>query len=526
MSGVDLYDLLAAGESSRQAQCDVCVIGAGAAGIYLTHALAAQGRDVILVEAGPVTGTDAASAGFPVQFNATPYLGATVGRYFGLGGTTSHWGGLLMPHTYHDIRGSSIESFDPWWHIVQVVRDHTNAVLGTLGYWTGSDFVSFAEKKLGIASQRLRSAGLAIAAGLFLPFRYKNLVYLLRSSSGKKSRPKVFINAVVNGWRINPEAFAGATIHQVNAMASNGNQLQIQARRFVIAAGAIESARLLLELNAAVSQPVIRAGAAMGCFLADHLSVSIADIVPSSVNDTIQLFAPWFSCGWMRGFRFIEADPPCDAPRAFMHFIFDNANPGFTLAKEWLCAMQGRRWPHSSFADIIAGLSGVVRLGASRYGCSRLYIPASTPTHLQLDIEQQPVRENSITLGDKNDRFGRRVAKIHWTISEQDTENIRKTARRILKQWPGESGAFPVLQPRFDDHGALKPHDAYHPVGTCRMGEDNEAVVDSHLQVWGTDNLWVVSTGVLPSAGTANPTFTLLCLAEQLARHLSMSRYD
>ena len=58
------------------------------------------------------------------------------------------------------------------------------------------------------------------------------------------------------------------------------------------------------------------------------------------------------------------------------------------------------------------------------------------------------------------------------------------------------------------------------------MGVDSEAVVDSHLQVWGTDNLWVVSTGVLPSAGTANPTFTLLCLAEQLAGRLSASEYD
>ncbi|HCB14970.1 MAG TPA: hypothetical protein DEP36_15590 [Gammaproteobacteria bacterium] len=526
MSGVEFHDLLAAGEKSRKARCDVCVIGAGAAGIYLAHVLASRGQDVILVEAGPATGIDAESAGFDVQFDATPYPGATVGRYFGLGGTTSRWGGLLIPHTCYDIRGPSVEGFDSWQRIVQVVHDHTNAVLNTLGYRPGSDFVEFAEDKLGAAGQRLRSAGLALMAGLFLPFRYKNLVYLLRSSSGKKSRPRVFINAVVNGWRINPEVTAGATIHQINAIASNGNQLQIQARRFVIAAGAIESARLLLELNAAASQPVIRTGAAIGCFLADHLSLSIADVAPSSVNDTIQLFAPRFSGGWMRGFRFIEADPPRAAPRAFMHFIFDNANPGFALAKEWLSAMQGRRWPHSSFADVMAGLGGIARLGLGRYVRSRLYIPAGTPAHLQLDIEQRPVRENRITLGDENDRFGRRVANIHWAISDWDAENIRETAHRLLKRWPGKNGVFPMLQPRLNGDGTLKPHDAYHPIGTCRMGVDSEAVVDSHLKVWGTDNLWVVSTGVLPSAGTANPTFTLLCLAEQLARHLSASEYD
>jgi choline dehydrogenase-like flavoprotein len=52
------------------------------------------------------------------------------------------------------------------------------------------------------------------------------------------------------------------------------------------------------------------------------------------------------------------------------------------------------------------------------------------------------------------------------------------------------------------------------------MGEDEEAVVDTNLKVWGLDNLWLANTGVLPSAGTANPTFTLLCLGTRLANSL------
>lgn len=69
----------------------------------------------------------------------------------------------------------------------------------------------------------------------------------------------------------------------------------------------------------------------------------------------------------------------------------------------------------------------------------------------------------------------------------------------------------------------VKPHDAYHPVGTCRMGEDGEAVVGRDLKVRGFANLWVASTGVLPSAGTANPTFTMLCLTQQLAEELAVA---
>ena len=53
------------------------------------------------------------------------------------------------------------------------------------------------------------------------------------------------------------------------------------------------------------------------------------------------------------------------------------------------------------------------------------------------------------------------------------------------------------------------------------MGIDGNSVVDHELSVRGLKNLSVVSTAVLPSAGTANPTFTMLCLAEALVARLT-----
>jgi choline dehydrogenase-like flavoprotein len=52
------------------------------------------------------------------------------------------------------------------------------------------------------------------------------------------------------------------------------------------------------------------------------------------------------------------------------------------------------------------------------------------------------------------------------------------------------------------------------------MGTDEEATVDLDLRVRGTQNLYVLSTGVFPSAGTANPTFSMLCLGDMLADKL------
>jgi len=77
------------------------------------------------------------------------------------------------------------------------------------------------------------------------------------------------------------------------------------------------------------------------------------------------------------------------------------------------------------------------------------------------------------------------------------------------------------LHPRQGDPRGQKPYDAYHPVGVCRMGTAVEDVVDPELRVHGISNLAVLSTAVFPTAGTANPTFSMLCLGEALADRLS-----
>ncbi|MFC7067666.1 GMC family oxidoreductase [Brucella rhizosphaerae] len=58
----------------------------------------------------------------------------------------------------------------------------------------------------------------------------------------------------------------------------------------------------------------------------------------------------------------------------------------------------------------------------------------------------------------------------------------------------------------------------HHPSGTCRMGKDETAVVDSDLRLRGLDNLYVVDGSVLPSL-TAGPIHAaILAIAESFAR--------
>ena len=61
---------------------------------------------------------------------------------------------------------------------------------------------------------------------------------------------------------------------------------------------------------------------------------------------------------------------------------------------------------------------------------------------------------------------------------------------------------------------------AYHPCGTCRMGVDDQSVVDPEGKVHSMDNLYVVDASIFPHITNGNLNATVIMLAEKLATHL------
>lgn len=97
------------------------------------------------------------------------------------------------------------------------------------------------------------------------------------------------------------------------------------------------------------------------------------------------------------------------------------------------------------------------------------------------------------------------------------------TSKPIAELIDGEMTGVPptadlvLLERYIRDHAKT----TYHPVGTCRMGTDESAVVGPDLRVRGTDNLWVADASILPDLISGNTNAVCMMIGMRLGKQLA-----
>ena len=103
-------------------------------------------------------------------------------------------------------------------------------------------------------------------------------------------------------------------------------------------------------------------------------------------------------------------------------------------------------------------------------------------------------------------------------------EILRQPALGAYHLRPFIPRRFPETAPELEDFVRAHAETIYHPVGTCRMGTDAEAVVDPELRVHGIENLRVIDASVMPTLIGANTNIATTLIAEKGARLIMGSR--
>jgi choline dehydrogenase-like flavoprotein len=118
--------------------------------------------------------------------------------------------------------------------------------------------------------------------------------------------------------------------------------------------------------------------------------------------------------------------------------------------------------------------------------------------------------DNRITLADEADPYGQPIARMDYTLCENDKANIAYSTEVITSILrAGEAQDVLTIQ-RYA-----------HLIGGARMGTSPQnSVVDANQRAWAVPNLFLADGSVCPTQGAANPALTIMALAARAAARL------
>lgn len=508
---------------------DVCIIGAGASGLTIASALAGKHVTVCVLESGGdanFAGTSDLATG---ESSGLPYAPLDTSRLRGFGGSTraGGWGGLCKPLDEQDFEYRPWVSDSGWPFGYDHLHPYYERAKETLGVPDVDELrprdAVFAGRSAKLASDRL---------ALCRNFRLGDS---LRATIERSPSTTIFLHSTALYLEFDSARHA---VTSVLFNQGDDRTLRVTARAYVLAAGGLENARLLL-LSEGLEGPPKEL---VGRYFMDHPRFSVGTIYPLKKD----AFAELLSFDRIRIARRHTVERLI-WPRSHRHFRVKGLTLSFDAQKEEQL-LNHRAWVEPVFSGQVdetiealkskilslrdLSLQGQRRPRVSHSIRNLRTVNWTTIMHLarparlarcfrlQHILEPEPCAESAVKLSRHRDRFGLRKIDLHWRLSESTLTSLRRTFQilqaEFLRTGIARLEATPEEWERLD-----RPMWTWHHIGTTRMHDDpRRGVVDAQCRVHGVSNLFIAGSSVFPTAGNDTPTFTAVALAHRLADHL------
>jgi choline dehydrogenase-like flavoprotein len=323
---------------------DVLVIGGGIAGLLAATRLARLGIKTIVAESGDIRQIDETHPFNAVEQTGDIYLGAEHGRFRCLGGTSTRWGGTMLPFLPSDYSTDNL-GWDATWPVTPDVfapyEEEVESLFKlTSGPYDFPDTMADREGKPGVFLGRLAK---------WPPFRLRNVGFLLEADLKSPKGPEVWLNATATAFHLD----AGGKIESVKLESGSGNTMLVSAPQTIIAAGAIESTRLLLLADRQHGDRIFAPDDVLGRYFHDHIAArtgKLIDVKRARLNRVVGFrFEP---AGVMRNLRFEPTERLRNTdrvPAGYTYIQFANDTPnGFLALREIYRKLQKRALPSST----------------------------------------------------------------------------------------------------------------------------------------------------------------------------------
>ena len=532
-------------------EADVCIVGAGAAGIAMTLELIDSPLEVLLIESGDVD--------FDQQ-NQSLYEGAVADermhsqpvrfRQRQFGGSTTIWGGRCMPLDAIDFEQRDYVPHSGWPIGLDDLLPYypkANRVCeaGEFAYTASAAFSKPAPPMIkGFRSDNFTDEGLErFSCPTNFAARYG---HKLKAAANVR----VLLHANVTNISLNE---AADRVDSLSVQTLSGRRLQAKARQFVLATGGLEVPRLLLASRERTPNGVGNEHDVVGRYYMCHLAGTIGTVrfngPTSSVHHGYDISDEGIYCR-----RRLQVLPTVQRAMGLGNFIVrlhhpripDPAHKNSILSLLFLARMfipyEYAKRLHGndkiSASQWLAHIGNVAARPFDAFGFAwhmlrdRKLADRKFPSvivrsranlySLDFHAEQEPNPASRIMLDDKADVFGIPRMLIDWHYTQGDVKTV-VGALALLKSDLEKSGVGRLEYDADSVEMEMTRYGAYdgHHIGTARMGSDPRvSVVDENCRVHSVQNLFIASAAVFPTSSQANPTLTIVTLALRLAAHL------
>ncbi len=503
---------------------DVCIVGAGAAGIVLAAELVRLGKRVLMLESGGAETDLAADALNECFYTGQPHQGANTGRFRVLGGTTTAWGGQVLELDEHDFARRSWIQGSGWPFSKEELASYyerASAAEG-LGSVTRSDQEVW--RQIKIDAPDLDEA----FSAYFTRWCPEPNFARLHRQTLESPNIRVMLHATANAILLTED---GSRVRGIQCRTPAGKEHIFSAAQYVLCLGTIESVRFLLQpLRGAQTPPWNRSGL-LGHHFQSHIDWNAARVPAKDAPNLHRRFANVYLDGHKYHPKFRLAYPLQLREKVLnIAASITCINPAETelrrmksLARDFvhgrLSGAAGEDLPR-----LLRQFPTMLRLAYGYRVQHQAAWPKESAFWLRTHCEQEPRSKSSITLLDTRDAAGLLRVRLDWYVSPLEWKTIRYFTEQVQRAFTSLGLADIALQPELgleDGFRHITFDDSHHHMGGTRMAVSAaDGVVDAQLRLHGVDNAYVCSASVFPTSGFSNPTHTLIALAIRLSDHL------